>query len=141
MDIQWSKRCKHVLIPFSNVLTISFLGNKKTQQTVVVLHSKVKFYVNRNKNFLLTLYYNVIPSIWQQTKSHLNKLFFQLMSVFIIHTHGVGLEAQINRNIIEQMLCQTTQESILQRKVQCSLCALQRLNKSVHMDVAIGGNY
>lgn len=38
------------------------------------------------------------------------------------------------------MLCQTTYESILQRKVLCSLCALQRLNKSVHVDVAIRGN-
>lgn len=54
---------------------------------------------------------------------------------FIKHTHGVGLEAHINRNISEQMLCQTTYESILQRKVLCSLCALQRLNKSVHMDM------
>lgn len=39
------------------------------------------------------------------------------MSSLIKHTRGVGLEAQMNRNITEQMLGQTTPESIVQRKV------------------------
>lgn len=72
---------------FSNTIIIS-LGNKEDTGDSCILHSKVKFYVNRNKNFSLTLYYNVIPSIWRQTKSHLDKLFLPTDVSFIIKTHS-----------------------------------------------------
>lgn len=125
--------------PLFKCYIIRFLGNTKTQQTVVFLHSKVKFYVNRNKNFSLNFILQCHTVHMTTDKSHISRQVIFPNDVSLIkHTHGVGSEAQIiNRNIIEQMLCQTTYESILQRKVQCSLCALQRLNKSVHMDVAI----
>ena len=47
----------------------------------------------------------------RQKVIYLDKVILPPDFSFSKHTHGVGLEAQIIINIIEQMLCQTTMKA------------------------------